>query len=58
MGAKEDSLLRWFVDLDDSIRARHNFDEQIQIAVDQSNFAGRAKTWALGLKIEDPYVFG
>uniref|UniRef100_M4BUF2 Retrotransposon gag domain-containing protein n=1 Tax=Hyaloperonospora arabidopsidis (strain Emoy2) TaxID=559515 RepID=M4BUF2_HYAAE len=57
-GADEDSLLRWFVELDDVIRARHIVDEEMQIALAQSNLAGRAKTWALGLKLHDPYVFG
>ena len=57
-GVEEDSLLRWFVELDDAIRARHIVDEQMQVAFAQSNLAGRAKTWALGLKLHDPYVFG
>ena len=57
-GVEEDSLLRWFVELDDDIRARHIVDEQMQVASAQSNLAGRAKTWALGLKLHDPYVFG
>ena len=57
-GADEDSLLRWFVELDDAIKARHIVDEEMQIAFAQSNLAGRAKTWALGLKLHDPYVFG
>ena len=57
-GVEEDSLLRWFVELDDAIRARHIVDEQMQVAFAQSNLAGRAKTWALGLKLRDPYVFG
>ena len=46
-GADEDSLLRWFVEQDDAIRARHIVDEEIQIAFAQSNLAGRAKTWGL-----------
>ena len=57
-GVEEDSLLRWFVELDDAIRARHIVDEQMQVAFAQSNLAGRAKTWALSLKLRDPYVFG
>ena len=57
-GVEEDSLLRYFVELDDAIRASHIIDEQLQIAFAQSNLAGRAKTWALGLKLRDPYVFG
>ena len=50
-GAEEDSLSRWFVELDDAIRARYIIDEQIQVAFAQSNLAGRDKTWALGLKL-------
>ena len=50
--------MRWFVELDDAIRARHIVDDQMQVAFAQSNLAGRAKTWALGLKLRDPDVFG
>ena len=56
--ADEDSLLRWFAELDDAIKASHIVDEQIQIPFTQSNVAWRAKTWALGLNLHDPYVFG
>ena len=55
---EEDSLLRWFVELDDAIRARHIVDEQMQVAFAQSNLAGRAKTWALSLKLRDPLSLG
>uniref|UniRef100_A0AAV1VE35 Uncharacterized protein n=1 Tax=Peronospora matthiolae TaxID=2874970 RepID=A0AAV1VE35_9STRA len=48
-GVEEDSLLRWFVELDDAIRARRIDDGDMQVAFAQSNLAGRAKTWALGL---------
>uniref|UniRef100_A0AAV1TYW9 Retrotransposon gag domain-containing protein n=1 Tax=Peronospora matthiolae TaxID=2874970 RepID=A0AAV1TYW9_9STRA len=56
-GVEKDSLLRWFVELDDAIRARRIDDGEMQVAFAQSNLAGRAKTWALGLKLHDPYVF-
>ena len=56
--ADEDSLLRWFVELDDAIRARHIVNEQMLVAFAKSNLARRAKTWALGLKLHDPFVFG
>ena len=46
------------MELDDAIRARHIVDEKMQVALAQSSLAGRAKTWALGLKLHDPYVFG
>uniref|UniRef100_A0AAV1VF40 Uncharacterized protein n=1 Tax=Peronospora matthiolae TaxID=2874970 RepID=A0AAV1VF40_9STRA len=58
IGVEEDSLLRWFVELDDAIRARRIDDGDMQVAFAQSNLAGRAKTWALGLKLHDPYAFG
>uniref|UniRef100_A0AAV1UEJ9 Retrotransposon gag domain-containing protein n=1 Tax=Peronospora matthiolae TaxID=2874970 RepID=A0AAV1UEJ9_9STRA len=57
-GVVEESLLRWFVELDDAIRARRIDDGDKQVAFAQSNLAGRAKTWALGLKLHDPYAFG
>uniref|UniRef100_A0AAV1U1M0 Retrotransposon gag domain-containing protein n=1 Tax=Peronospora matthiolae TaxID=2874970 RepID=A0AAV1U1M0_9STRA len=45
-GTEEDSLLRWFVELDDAIRARHIEGDQIQVTFALSNLTGRAKTWA------------
>uniref|UniRef100_A0AAV1U1C7 CCHC-type domain-containing protein n=1 Tax=Peronospora matthiolae TaxID=2874970 RepID=A0AAV1U1C7_9STRA len=57
-GVEEDSLLRWFVELDDAIRARRIDDGDMQVEFSQSNLAGRTKTWVLGLKLHDPYAFG
>uniref|UniRef100_A0AAV1U001 CCHC-type domain-containing protein n=1 Tax=Peronospora matthiolae TaxID=2874970 RepID=A0AAV1U001_9STRA len=57
-GSKKTPSLRWFVELDDAIRARRIDDGDMQVAFAQSNLAGRAKTWALGLKLHDPYAFG
>ena len=37
--------------------ARHIANEQIQVAFAQSNLAGRAKTWAIRLKLHNPFVF-
>uniref|UniRef100_A0AAV1UV83 Uncharacterized protein n=1 Tax=Peronospora matthiolae TaxID=2874970 RepID=A0AAV1UV83_9STRA len=39
-------------------KARRIDDGDMQVAFAQSNLAGRAKTWALGLKLHDPYAFG
>uniref|UniRef100_A0AAV1U2C4 Uncharacterized protein n=1 Tax=Peronospora matthiolae TaxID=2874970 RepID=A0AAV1U2C4_9STRA len=47
-GTDEDSLLRWFVELDDAIRARHIEGDEMQVTFSLSNLTGRAKTWALG----------
>ena len=42
-GDIEDSLLIWFVDVDDAIRDHHVVDEQMQVSIFQSYLAGRAK---------------
>uniref|UniRef100_A0AAV1VNL7 Retrotransposon gag domain-containing protein n=1 Tax=Peronospora matthiolae TaxID=2874970 RepID=A0AAV1VNL7_9STRA len=57
-GVEGDSLLRWFVELDDAISARRIDDGEMQVAFGESNLAGRAKTWSLGLKLHDPYAIG
>ncbi|CAI5738226.1 unnamed protein product [Peronospora farinosa] len=44
---ESDSLLRWFVELDDAMKVKFAM----------SNLAGRAKACALGLKLHDPYVY-
>uniref|UniRef100_A0AAV1TUA3 Uncharacterized protein n=1 Tax=Peronospora matthiolae TaxID=2874970 RepID=A0AAV1TUA3_9STRA len=44
--------------IDDAIWARRIDDGDMQVAFAQSNLAERAKTWALGLKLHDPYAFG
>uniref|UniRef100_A0AAV1UIL8 Retrotransposon gag domain-containing protein n=1 Tax=Peronospora matthiolae TaxID=2874970 RepID=A0AAV1UIL8_9STRA len=56
-GTDEDSLLRWFVELDDAIRARHIEGDEMQVTFALSNLTGRANTWALGFKLHDPNVF-
>uniref|UniRef100_A0AAV1U328 Retrotransposon gag domain-containing protein n=1 Tax=Peronospora matthiolae TaxID=2874970 RepID=A0AAV1U328_9STRA len=56
-GTDEDSLLRWLVESDDAIRARHIEGDEMQITFSLSNLTGRAKTWALELKLHDPNVF-
>uniref|UniRef100_A0AAV1TED9 CCHC-type domain-containing protein n=1 Tax=Peronospora matthiolae TaxID=2874970 RepID=A0AAV1TED9_9STRA len=56
-GTDEDYLLRWFVELDDAIRARHFEGDEMQVTFALSNLTGREKFWALGLKLHDPNVF-
>uniref|UniRef100_A0AAV1TF33 Retrotransposon gag domain-containing protein n=1 Tax=Peronospora matthiolae TaxID=2874970 RepID=A0AAV1TF33_9STRA len=56
-GTDEYSLLLWFVELDDAIRARHIEGDEMQVTFALSNLTGRAKTWALGFKLHDPNVF-
>ena len=42
-GDEEDSLLRWFVELDDAIAARHIEGDAMQVLFALSNLKGRAK---------------
>uniref|UniRef100_A0AAV1UVI6 Retrotransposon gag domain-containing protein n=1 Tax=Peronospora matthiolae TaxID=2874970 RepID=A0AAV1UVI6_9STRA len=42
----------------DISKARRIDDGDMQVVFAQSNLAGRAKTWALGLKLHDPNAFG
>ena len=50
--------MRWFLEVDDAIKAGHIESEQMQIAFDKLNLSGRARTWALNLQLKDPNVFG
>ena len=56
-GVEEDSLLRWFLEVDDAIKARHINDEEMHVAFAKSNLSRRARTWALNLQLHDPNVF-
>lgn len=56
-GVEGESLLRWLVELEDAMSARRIVDETMQVTFAVSNLAGRAKAWALGLKLRDPHCF-
>ena len=43
------TLLKWFVEIDEAIRAFHIVDVKMHVAFAQPNLAGRAKTWAWAL---------
>ena len=53
---EEDSLLLWFLEVDDAIKARHIDDEEMQVAFAKSNLSGRVRTWDLNLQLHDPNV--
>ena len=57
-GVEEDSLLRWFLEVDDTVKARHINDEEMQVAFAKSNLSGLARTCALNLQLHNPNVFG
>uniref|UniRef100_M4B3B1 Uncharacterized protein n=1 Tax=Hyaloperonospora arabidopsidis (strain Emoy2) TaxID=559515 RepID=M4B3B1_HYAAE len=39
-GVEEDSLLRWFLEVDDAVKARHIDNEEMQVAFAKSNLSG------------------
>ena len=49
--------MRWFVALDDAIERRRITDDAMKEVFGMSYLAGRAKAWALGLKLHGPYAF-
>ena len=50
--------MKWLLEVDDAIKARHIEDEQMQVAFAKLNLTGRAKTWTLSQQLQDPNVFG
>ena len=48
-GVENDSLLRWFVEVDGVIEDRRIDNEHMQVAFAQSYLAGDARNWALNL---------
>ena len=57
-GDEDDSLLRWFVELDDAIAARHIECDAMQVSFALSTLTGRANVWAFGHKLQDLHTFG
>lgn len=56
-GTEHEPLLRWFVELDASIEARLLKEEGQQVAFAMSKLSGRAKSWAFGRRLADPFCF-
>ena len=56
-GSEEVRLLRWFCEVDLAIEARHITDESLKVIFMLSNLAGRARSWAYGLRLADPGCF-
>ena len=56
-GVEGDSLLTWFVEVDDAIEALRIEEESMKIKFGMSHLGGRARAWALGLKLHDSNVF-
>ncbi|TMW67113.1 hypothetical protein Poli38472_012231 [Pythium oligandrum] len=56
-GSDAEPLLRWFVELDAAIQARQLTDARQQVTFAMSKLGGRAKSWAFGRRLSDPYCF-
>ena len=56
-GGENESLPRWFVELETAVFARQITDQQLQIAFAMSKLGGRAKSWAFGKRMADPNCF-
>jgi len=56
-GKDRENILRWFIELETAMAARLIEVEGAKVGFAISQLAGRAKDWALGLKLSDPHCF-
>lgn len=56
-GSESENLIRWFTELDMSIRVRGLAHEEFKVAYAMSLLTGRAKNWAYGCRMQDPSCF-
>ena len=56
-GVEGDSLLTWFVEVDDAIEALRIEEESMKIKFGMSHLEGSARAWSLRLKLHDSNVF-
>ena len=56
-GSENESLLRWFLELEAAISARRINDAELQVRFAMSHLAGRAKSWAYGKLLAEPNCF-
>lgn len=56
-GRKNEPLLRWFVELEDSISLRRITDPSVQVMYAMSCLAGSARQWAYGRRLSEPACF-
>jgi hypothetical protein len=56
-GRKNEPLLRWFVELEDSIALRRITDPTVQVMYAMSCLAGSARRWAYGRRLSEPTCF-
>lgn len=56
-GTDSESLPRWLVELDAAIKARNILGDEMKVTYAMSCLAGRAKTWAFGVRMADSTSF-
>jgi hypothetical protein len=56
-GTEEESLPRWFVEVESAFFARQITDHNMQVFFAMSNLSGRARSWAFGKRLADPQCF-
>jgi hypothetical protein len=56
-GKDRENILRWFIELETAMVARLITVEEAKVGFAISQLNGRAKDWALGLKLADPFCF-
>ena len=57
MGRERENILRWFIELETAMSARLILAEESKVGFAISQLAGRAKDWALGLKLVESGCF-
>ncbi|KAG2767591.1 hypothetical protein Pcac1_g21114 [Phytophthora cactorum] len=58
VGKEGEPLLRWLVEVDTAIAARHIFNKPSKVAFAMSCLGGRARSWAYGRRLTDATCFG
>ncbi|KAG3204049.1 hypothetical protein PC129_g22648 [Phytophthora cactorum] len=58
VGKVGEPLLRWLVEVDTVIAARHIFDDPSKVAFAMSCLGGRARSWVYGRRLTDATFFG
>ena len=56
-GTEEESLPRWFIEVESAFMARQISDNEMQVFFAMSNLSGRARSWAFGKRLADPHCF-
>ena len=56
-GTEQDSLTRWFIEVEMASFARQIRDDRMQVAFAMSSLSGRARSWAFAKRMANPQCF-